>query len=563
MSTAPAARRRLQRLIAAAPERIRAEKARRHFAEFVRQGWPVVPALEPLQWGWHMEAMAAHLEEVARGRIPRLVINVPPGFGKSVLLSVLWPAWIWSWWPRCQFLFGSYGEKLALRDAWRCRAVIESDWYRESFSGPAGWTLRDDQNAKGYFVNTLGGERYATGVGGTGRRAHRIGIDDPLDIDERFSKAARDAANDWIGQTLTQRFVDPQAGAVAMIMQRLHEEDPTGYVLGGSGWKHLPSGGWERLPGEHPGRWERLHLPQEIDEAELAEPCITFHHDPATGVEVPFWREPRRQAGDLLFPQRVPRAVVEAKKLPNALGPDGFASQEQQRPTPAGGKLFRVGDWRFWKPDGAAPDHAAARPRGCYPGPANPLASSGIEAITISIDGTFKRTERGSFVAMHAWAGTGARRLLLDREHDRMDYDECERRLVGDRSLGRHNPIGGFYGRVSAAWSGATITVLVEDKANGSMLVNRLTNVLDVPRVVAVSPGTDDKEKRAQLYSLPYQRAGNVELPDGAPWIAEYIGEHAAFPLGKSNDDVDAQSQALQHLEQPLTTTDYLMRTEW
>jgi hypothetical protein len=390
---------------AALKAKIIAERARRSgsrsFASFVQQAWPYVLQVDPLVWGWHMDAMCAHFEEVARGRIRKLLVNVPPGHAKSVLLSVLWPAWIWTWWPKAQFLFGSYAHDIAVRDSVRCRAVIESEWYRETFSSPAGWTLRRDQNAKDWFVNTLGGERFSTGVGGTGRRAHIIGIDDPLDAEERHSKAARDRANDWIGTTLSQRFVDAATGRVAMIMQRLHEEDPSGFVLSGSGWEHLM-------------------LPSEYE----PERCAITHHE----VEVvngtvhverrEFWRDPRTQRGEALFPVRFPTKVLDSFKQPNSLGPHGFATLHQQHPHPMEGGIFPVAKWRFWKPDeetrkrlGYA-EHAL-RPRGCdgeTDAPARFLDLDQLDEIVLSVDPSFRKTSDGSFVAIHVWAKVGARR---------------------------------------------------------------------------------------------------------------------------------------------------------
>lgn len=522
-------------------ELVLAERARRSFAEFIRQAWPVVPQVDPLVWGWHLDAMALHYEAVARGQIGKLLVNIAPGTGKSVIQAVLWPAWIWTWWPEAQILSGCYADELAVRDSVRCRAVVESEWYRRAYSVPAGWTLRGDQNRKDRFANTAGGERYATSVGGgtTGERAHVIAIDDPLNAIDALSKAERDRSTRWLGQTVSQRFVDPRRPRIAMVMQRLHEEDPSAWILSG-------------------GNVEHLCLPSELDSKRRCSPgCTSCGPDGRARTyrtvvnghaeRVLLWEDPRTEDGELLFPERFPLEVLTAAKAPNALGHEGYASQHGQTPTPAGGNMFKRTDWRFWKPDGTASDDAAGliaqRPRECYDGPARPRPES-FDRLTISVDGTFKRTERGSFVAIHVWGASGARRLLLDRVHERMDYDACERALVGDRSMGREHEIGGVLGR----WPDYTECV-VEDKANGSMLVNRLTNVLGVARVIAEPSGTDSKEQRASVYSLPYHRAGNVELKEGAPYLEEYIAEHASFPLGRHNDDVDAQSQALRHME--------------
>ena len=267
--------------------------------------------------------------------------------------------------------------------------------------------------------------------------------------------------------------------------------------------------------------------------------AVPANGEPEHRVRVEVSPDPRTVDGELLFPALfTPAVVADAKK-----NPEMFAAQHQQDPIPPGGMMFKIADWRFWKPDGIAPDHVAARPLGAYDGPAQPLPK--MEKILISVDGTFKKTDRGSFVAIHVWGRAGAGRYLLDRIHARMDYDTCERSLVGDRSRGSEHPIGGIVGR----WPEAREKI-VEDKANGPMLVNRLSSVLGVSGVIGDGVGNDGKEQRASTHLLPLHRAGNLYLPDGAPWLGEFIAEHASFPLGAHDDDVDAASQACKHLEQ-------------
>lgn len=533
-SPSPAARELLGRLLADPArlrEQIAAERARRSgsrsFAAFVKQAWPYVPQVEPLAWGWHLEAKCAHLEAVARGEIPKLVINEPPGHAKSVIMAVLWPAWIWTWWPKCQLLFASYSRDFVQRDAGRCRDVVGSDWYVENYSRPGGWALRSDQAAKANFANTVGGVRFSTSTDGQGAglRAHVIGIDDPLNILEASSKAGRDAANYFIGQTLSQRFVAGSPPRVAMIMQRLHEEDATAFVLSGGDWEHL------RLPSEY----------------EADRPCVTHKlvSVPANGApahvdRVEFWRDPRRVEGELLFPEKFPRDLLDSYKRLNSLGEEGYSAQHQQRPTPAGGGMFKTRDWRFWKPAGRAPDWKAARPRGCATHDQAPPVEADerggdMDWILISVDATFHKTVAGSFVAMHVWGARGAGRYLLDRVHERMDFAETVQALLA----------------LIKRWPSAREKI-VEAKANGDAIVNTLTNTHGVSGVVPENPGKESKTQRASAM-LPYHRAGNVYLPEGAPWLEEYIAEHAAFPNGRHDDDVDAQSQALKAFERERT----------
>src|ERR1044071_1426852 len=74
---------------------VQRELARKSFADFVRLAWPVVEPAYPYIHNWHIDAIAAHLEAVTRGEIQKLLINIPPGHAKSLLVSVLWPAWVW------------------------------------------------------------------------------------------------------------------------------------------------------------------------------------------------------------------------------------------------------------------------------------------------------------------------------------------------------------------------------------------------------------------------------------------------------------------------------------
>src|ERR1051325_1923232 len=121
---------------------IQRELARKSFADFVRLGWPVIEPAYPYIHNWHIEAIAAHLEAVTRGQIRKLLINIPPGHAKSLLVSVLWPAWVWLQpdakpqpdqprkGPTWRAIFASYSGDLSLRDSIKCRMLIESQWYQ-------------------------------------------------------------------------------------------------------------------------------------------------------------------------------------------------------------------------------------------------------------------------------------------------------------------------------------------------------------------------------------------------------------------------------------------------
>lgn len=508
--------------------RIEAEEARREerrtginsFPNFVKQAWPLVPQVDPLVWNWHLDAMCTAAEAVARGRVFKLALNCPPSFGKSAIISVLYPAWVWTWWPKCQFLTASYEGSLASRDNWRALEVISSDWYQRTYAAPNGWRLT--KRAANHYRNSAGGERLSTGVGGVGRRAHIILLDDPNNVQEIYSAAHRKMTNNWIGQIISQRFILGIPRLIC-IQQRAHVDDATGFLTRGRDVQHL------FLQSEFESRkrcsvfFQRRTEEGRIEQAEE------------------MWHDPRLEEGELLFPKLWPRGVLEGYKQENELGPAGYAAQHQQRPTAQGGNVFRVDRWRFWRSVGGVEgvqdgqDFAGRRAPVDFvdvnQDPAREIVIDDIDEMIISMDPTFRKTKAGSFVAIGVWGKLGARRMLLDLVHARMDFDDQLKALLG----------------MIAKWPMARRKV-IEAKANGDAILSTLEKQHGITGLEPADPGTDGKEKRAHAM-LPYQKAGNVELPDGAEWVGTYIAEHAAFPGGATDDLVDMQSQALAALE--------------
>jgi predicted phage terminase large subunit-like protein len=286
--------------------------ARESLAEFIRQGWGIVEPGTPLLWNWHIDAIAEHLEAVADGRIRRLLINIPPGHMKSLIVSVFWPAWMWVRRAAWRALFASYAKELATRDSVRCRDLVRSDWYRDTFK-PA-WRLATDQNVKSFFQNTEHGFRYSLGVGGqgTGWRGDAVVVDDPLNVNDQWSELARAEVIRWWDKTMSSRLNDQRTGARVIIMQRLHEEDLSGHILARKSTT---------------GAYDHLCLPSEFDPERRSSTSIG-------------WSDPRTEAGELLFAALFPKQVLlEAKE---DLGSADYAGQHGQRPTPAEGLIFKA-----------------------------------------------------------------------------------------------------------------------------------------------------------------------------------------------------------------------------
>ena len=105
------------RLSAADWLRVEREFCARSLAAFVRRAWPVVEPSAAYVHGWHIDAIAEHLEAVTSGQITRLLINVPPGMTKSLMVGVLWPAWEWGpcRLPQHRFVGAAHAQDLAVK----------------------------------------------------------------------------------------------------------------------------------------------------------------------------------------------------------------------------------------------------------------------------------------------------------------------------------------------------------------------------------------------------------------------------------------------------------------
>lgn len=458
----------------------REQVRRRGLRELVRRAWPMVDSA-PLRWGWHLDAVCEHLEAVQRRALQDLVINVPPGCSKSLITSVLFPAWVWTIDPTHRWLAASYSDKVVLRDARRHRTLVTSDWYRERW--PEVQVPRDAtaSTAVTDWYTTAGGMRYSNTTGGqwTGQHGDTLLVDDPLDPQgaDLTSGVELEKVLRWWHETMPTRFRDQASRARVVVMQRLHERDLTAeFSREGATVLCLPM----RFEPAHPHRWAR---------------------------------DPRTREGELLAPDRFPEGVVRG--LEAALGPRAAAAQLQQRPSPAAGGIFRA-EWlgRRW---------VELPPGGTW---------------AQSWDLAFKESADSSFVVGQVWYQAGADFYLVDQDRARRDFAST---CTAMKALSARYP--------------KAMKKLVEAKANGPAVASALKRELAGIELVEPEGG---KVARAHACEALFA-AGNVLLPDehratypdgrrGAPWLPEYLHELLTFPAGAADDQVDATTQALNHL---------------
>lgn len=282
--------------------------------EFVREAWGIVEPSRAFVPAWHVDAISEHLEAVDVGQIKRLIVNIPPRYGKSTLVSVLWPSWSWTTAPWSRWVFCSYASGLSVKHSRDRRLIIESEWYKEKWGNRV--RLADDQNQKAEFQNTARGHMIATSVGGTitGKGCTRLVIDDLINPFSAESKAERESAVEFYRTTLSTR-LDDESAAIVAIEQRTHRADLTGSVLGD-------------------GEWTHLSLPAVAEKRDR----IVF---PMSGRTVD------RDAGDLLWPERHTAAALDSQKV--RMGTRAFNAQFQQAPVSEEGAIFKRAWWKFYR----------------------------------------------------------------------------------------------------------------------------------------------------------------------------------------------------------------------
>jgi predicted phage terminase large subunit-like protein len=464
---------------------------------FLEKVWPIVEPVKDFVPNWHIDVLCETLERVTRGEITRLLVNVPPGTMKSLLISVIWPAWEWMSQPELRYLTASYSGHLTVRDNLKVRAILQSEWYRAA----TGLVLVDDQNQKTLFKNEDGGWRIASSVNGpaTGEHPDRIIIDDPLTAEQARSAAERGSANDWFDSTISTRGVARDT-VIVVVAQRLHEDDLPGHLIARGGWFHI---------------------------------CWPMRYE-TTRVNQPNWKpdplDQRTKPGELLWPTLFTEAKVRQLELD--LGPYGTAGQLQQSPAPEGGGLFK----REWfKYVDAAPaikrtargwDTAATEGAGDYT--AGVKISEACGPVTDETEGTVSMQGLGVF-------------------------------YVEDCICDQVSPAGGDALIKQTAIADGKACVQREEKeggASGKIVVAARLKLLKGYDYKGTEI-TGDKVTRSKPFRAQVE-GGNVFLVRG-PWNEAYITELCNFPTGTHDDRVDASSCAFNAvLLEPPPQEDYI-----
>lgn len=496
---------------------------------FVRHFWKVLEPQTPFVEGWPLEAVCAHLEAVTDGRITRLLINVPPGFMKSLLTDVFWPAWEWG--PKglahIRYVAFSYSSTLTERDNRRFAALITDVEYQDLYGDKVQPIRTGDRNVS----NKATGWKLASSVGGvsTGERGDRIILDDPHNVKEAESEIVRTETVRWFRESMSNRLNNMDTGAIVVIMQRVHGDDVSGVILEqGMDYVHL------MIPMEYD--WDR----QTDANGDPVYTSIGWY-DPRYDMG-----EPEEVHGLLAWPERFSVARVEKMKVDG--GPYMWASQYDQSPTPRGGGIFKREWWQLWE-----------SPNGTFPV---------FDYVLASLDSAFTEQERNDPSALTIWGifqnPEGYTRAMLVhawRKHLEFSGNRGLLGVLPNESKGqwvvRTQKHWGLLEWVKYTCERFKVDhLLIEAKASGMSAAQEMQNRYGRLNFgVQLCAVKGSKEARA-LAAQPTFSQGLVYAPE-RDWSEMVISEMEAFPKHKYRDLTDSATQAVKYMrEQGLLNTD-------
>jgi predicted phage terminase large subunit-like protein len=446
---------------------------RTHLSAFTQAAFAELNPGVKLIWAQYLDLICAHLEAVAHGKIKRLIITEPPRYLKSICVSVALPAFVLGHYPHQEIMCVSYGQDLAKKFSEDTLKVLQSRFFTSIF----GQVLPRRRQSLNSLRTKEGGGRQATSIDGvaTGRGTDLMIFDDPQKPGETLSEATRRSTNAALENTFLSRLNNPATARIVIVMQRLHEDD---FVA------HAQALGDD---------WVVLNLPAIAEQDEV----IPFTCSLGDGVF-------KRREGEALHPERIPLAQLEIQR--KAMGEAVWATQYQQRPTPAGGGLVKV-EWfkRYAEAD---------------------LPSS-FDRVVQSWDTANKIAEWNDYSVCTTWGVKGRNIYLLHVYRARLEFPDLKRAVV--RQAQMHE---------------ATV-VFVEDHASGTQVIQELRRE-NFGKIRGIKH-TSDKEVRMVNQTALIEN-GFVFIPEAAPWLEAYLGELEVFPNGKFDDQVDSTSQALEEI---------------
>lgn len=489
---------------------------------------------EKWQVNWHHKYLAGVTERMVLGEMQgkSLIINVPPGAGKTEVFSIHAPVWGVVKTKKMRNLNVSFSDSLVKRNSIRSKDVIKSEPFQ--WMWPHVFTIDKDNEWK--LVDKAGmpkAEVVSRSMGGqiTGGRggysipgfSGSVTLDDPDKPEDMFSKIKRNRLHRVIVDTLRSRRASKSKDnptPFIIIQQRLHTEDTTGFILAGGMGKTF--------------KYEHVVIPALINQEYIdslpewiRQDCIdSVCHTKQVNGYWSFWPD-NEDVDDLI-------ALWEANEYT-------FMSQYMQRPIRLGGELFKSDWWLYYGEMQRALNEEDVF-RDLITNPDLPPPPS-FEYRFITADTAQKTAEHNDFSVFCEWGYWDGRIYLIDMLRGKFEAPAL--RVA-------------FKGFVMGAWSknskinGNLRSINVEDKSSGTGLIQDLSSELPI-KIKAIQRNRD---KLSRAYdTTPQIQAGKVVLPYGAPWIQEFVSEHSMFSIDDSHDHDDMVDNTMDAVDIALLNT--------
>ena len=445
---------------------------------------------------WHHEYISDAIDKVISGKIPNLVINVPPGSGKTELLTNLIARGI-ARNQRSRFLYLSFSQSLVEDVSSTARNIVKSNDFQRL------WPVKisTSTDAKASWKTTVDGYEaghvYSASMGGqvTGRRAGTLAdssftgaiiLDDPLKPEDAFSKTARGKANRKILNTVNSRKAKSST-PIILIMQRLHVEDPTNFVM----------------TGNVPGEWHQISIPALIDDDYIA----TLPKHIQSKIPRDIERDDKGRQSYWPLKESL-QSLLQLEQ--GGQDKDGatvsrytFSSQYQQNPKKLGGDLVKA-EWfgRYRE--------------------LPPLKWRAIWADTA------QKTKEHNDYSVFLCAGLGFDNRLYIIDVKRGKWESPELIKEAKAFIIKHKDANTKIGKLRY--------MAIEDKASGTTLIQTISRQTTLP-IKAIQRNTDKLTRTMDV--VFYVENGCVVLPENAPWLLNYIEEMEGLTANMTHEHDD------------------------
>lgn len=471
------------------------------------------------------DCIQAFIEAKTDKALDILLLSIPPRSGKSYTITETLPSWFLGKNPTGNVIIcgyeGTFAEGFSRRN-------------RDKFNRYAKDIFRVEENPNiqgvAQWETAAGGRCRAAGLKGgiTGFGAELFIIDDPIKNQEMAeSETVLAKIHDEMGPSVQSR-IHP-GGKLIVIQTRWVENDVIGYIQ--SNWSDYV--------------WADINLPCECED-EATDPLHRQLGDSLMGDHMGDFDLPQRIRNDNIWLRSKKMLVCagEGERVWNAL--------YQGHPSAQNGNLFRDNWWKRYcrRIGGETEDCSAVSAR---------IDIADMEYTCLSVDATFKKTETSDRVAITLWGLSQKNAYLYKLINKRMGFTETVERIK--RLCGEYPGID---------------QLIIEDKANGSAIIDTLKYTDGIPPIVAVNP-LGGKYSRAQAVS-PFIAGGSVYIPVDfteserreieddnhiETGYGRFLYQMSHFPFAKNDDMVDSMSQALSRLIKIVTGEDPAPEKRW